>query len=103
MENFGSYIREALKHKNMSREDFANQLGVTVSSISYYISGKVEPPFSTIIRICMILDIDLNLIYGLKHADVTSEEYLTLLRLRSMNERDRGCMESIIDVMSVKD
>jgi DNA-binding XRE family transcriptional regulator len=48
-----------LKHSGFSVEQFARQIGVTRTSVYFYIEGRSRPKLSTLIKICDIVGITL--------------------------------------------
>ncbi|MEY2596510.1 MAG: Helix-turn-helix domain [Bacteroidota bacterium] len=57
---FGTLVLKALEQKNMSRQELADELNSTHSSVCNWISGKMVPNLITALRICKMLDIDAN-------------------------------------------
>jgi ribosome-binding protein aMBF1 (putative translation factor) len=57
---FGTLVLKALEQKNMSRQELADEIDSTHSSVSNWISGKMVPNLITALRICKMLDIDAN-------------------------------------------
>ena len=59
-ERFGKLIRDSRENKNMSQEQLAEKCNVTDKSISNIELGKSDPKLSTVMRICNVLEIDVN-------------------------------------------
>lgn len=50
-------IELALEEKQMTQKELANQIGVSASRISDYVSGKSEPSLKVAGKLCLALDI----------------------------------------------
>jgi len=57
---FGTLVLKALEQKNMSRQELADEINSTHSSVCNWISGKMVPNMITGLRVCKMLDIDAN-------------------------------------------
>jgi len=57
---FGTLVLKALEQKNMSRQELADEINSTHSSVCNWIGGKMMPNLITALRICKMLDIDAN-------------------------------------------
>jgi len=51
-----SEIREAVKRSGLSRAEFASQVGTSASRLSTYVSGKVTPSATLMLRIRRVAD-----------------------------------------------
>lgn len=65
MRTIGEIIQMRLKHKNLSRAELARLLDVSESLITKYINGVCEPPFQNVVKLCQILEINLNKYYSI--------------------------------------
>ncbi|WP_416325099.1 helix-turn-helix domain-containing protein [[Eubacterium] hominis] len=72
--NFGKLIKQRLKELNMTQGKLANKLGVTASQVSHYLTGKNEIPYQNMVKICKILDLNLNRFYHIYDGAITEEE-----------------------------
>lgn len=59
-QKFGKLIRENREKKKLSQEQLAEKCNVTDKSISNIELGKSDPKLSTVMRICKVLEIDVN-------------------------------------------
>lgn len=59
MEIFGDNLKSLLDEKKMSQQGFAQELGISESTVSNYILGKRMPDVRMILKISYILDCDL--------------------------------------------
>lgn len=61
-------LNEVLKlrmyERNITRKDISNMLGVSVSRISEYMTGKSEPTLPIARKMCRELDIDASIVLG---------------------------------------
>lgn len=89
MENFGELIRQRLKELNMTQSKLAYKLGVSKSKISHYISGHNEVPFQNVAKICKILNLNLNKLYGIYDGSMNDDEMRMVELMRYLNEANR--------------
>lgn len=59
MEMFGDNLKSLLDEKRISQQGFAQELGISESTVSNYILGKRMPDVRMILKISYILDCDL--------------------------------------------
>jgi ribosome-binding protein aMBF1 (putative translation factor) len=57
---FGTLVLKGLEKKGMSRQDLADEINTTHSSVCNWIAGKMVPNMITGLRVCKMLDIDAN-------------------------------------------
>lgn len=57
-------IRQALDENRMSQQDLADKTGISKSSISQYLSGKVEPKQDRIYEIAKVLNVNPGWLMG---------------------------------------
>lgn len=97
MENFGELIRRRLKELNMTQSKLANKLGVSKSQISHYISGHNEVPFQNVAKICKILNLNLNKLYGIYDGSIDDDEMHMVERSRYLNDMHK---QELMDYMN---
>ena len=62
---FGERLREARQENRLTQDDLAEKLGVTISCISHYESGRRTPNVNMIVTLSEFLKVSLdNLILG---------------------------------------
>lgn len=67
MENtIGTIISQSRQNKGMTQEEFASRLGVTPQAVSKWERGNGLPDISLIEGICRILDVNADLLLGIK-------------------------------------
>ena len=57
---FGAFVREAREKKGMLQSDVAEQLGVSRAYYCYIESGSRDIYFSLGLKICAVLDLNIN-------------------------------------------
>ena len=56
----GNYIAECRKKKKLTQLQLAERLGITDKAVSKWERGLAMPSYPIIIRLCAILDININ-------------------------------------------
>lgn len=56
----GKKFKEAREAKGLTQEDVAAHLGVTFGQVGHYESGRSFPPWEKLLKLCALLDIELN-------------------------------------------
>lgn len=64
MKLVGSRIRSARKHRNMSAEMLAEQLGIATESLLHIECGSRKPSLNTMYNISEILDVSMDFLAG---------------------------------------
>jgi len=72
-EFFGSRIAECRRGKNLTQEEFSNQLGVTPQALSKWERGLSAPDLFMISDICNILDVSADYLIGTKTGKITED------------------------------
>ena len=71
--NIGNVIRTKRRAKDMTQEDIAELLGVSVSAVSLWESGKTMPDISLVPAICSLLEISADELFGIDAANRENE------------------------------
>ena len=66
MIRFGERLKELRSEKNISREELANKLNVSVRLISYYECGKRQCSFETLVFLAEYFDVSTDYLLGYK-------------------------------------
>lgn len=82
--NFGKLIKLRLDELHMTQGKLAKKIGVTPSQVSHYLTGRNEIPFQNMVKICKILNLNLNEVYGIYDGDITNEEMKLLEVTRNL-------------------
>lgn len=56
----GAFVAERRKAKNLTQQDLADKIGVTVQAVSKWECGRCMPDISIMQTLCKILDISIN-------------------------------------------
>ena len=64
MSNFGKNLNDLLRIKHISQTKLGDVLGVKQNTVSQWATGKREPDYDTLLKICVILDTEPSEILG---------------------------------------
>lgn len=85
---FAKRLRELRKEKGLSQVELGEHLGYGYTAISSYETGRNEPSYSDLIRICEMLDVSADYILGIsdirKPYAVLEKNALVRLQNRAM-------------------
>ena len=56
-------IDEILKEKGISNTEFAELIGVSVTSASAFKTGNIKPKFDTLVKIAEVLEVDIRQLF----------------------------------------
>ncbi len=77
-ENFSETIKQLRVENNLTQESLARQLGVSASTISRWERGKyVNPTSKNLIDLCLLFDVSLNTLAGIKQETILYIDMLT--------------------------
>ena len=62
---FAKRLRELRKEKGLSQVELGEHLGYGYTAISSYETGRNEPSYNDLLRICSILDVSADYILGI--------------------------------------
>ena len=77
---FGSIIKERRKVKGMTQTDLADEMGVIRNTVVNWEADKAKPEFDSIPKLCSILGISTEDLFGAHGADTYSEDEKKLVR-----------------------
>ena len=60
------YLKESRINKKYSQKELSKKIGVTESIVSQWENGSKNPKVSTLIELCLLLDMDANILLNLK-------------------------------------
>jgi transcriptional regulator with XRE-family HTH domain len=66
MKNFGDLIRAELKKQNRTQKDLADEVGISVTSMTFIVTGKYFPTPTHLENICKALKVELILTFESK-------------------------------------
>lgn len=94
---FGTTLQQSLKHCRMSQAALADILGVSRNTVNNWIGDKYKPEHEQIVRICSILGITLNELYGYSDKDELSRAEKNIIRnYRMLSETNKRTVEKIV-------
>ncbi|PKR79212.1 XRE family transcriptional regulator [Halalkalibacillus sediminis] len=64
MNKFSNRLRKLREREKFSREQLANKLGVSYSTIAKYESGAREPDFNTLEKLAILFDVSIDYLLG---------------------------------------
>ena len=67
LNNLGNTIAKLRKSSEITQEQLAEQLGVSVSAVSQWENGKTMPDISAIPVLCHIFDVSSDQLLGIDH------------------------------------
>lgn len=77
-EVFGSRLAECRREKNLTQEEFSNQLGITPQALSKWERGLSAPDLFMVSSICNILDVSADYLLGTKTEKITEDGNVTV-------------------------
>lgn len=99
-ERFNERLVELLKEKNMTQRELAQQIGVTDSSMSHYVSGDRTPRAAVIIKISGVLETSPEyLMYGTQSDSEAEIDQAIRLIARNSKQLSREDKARIIDIL----
>lgn len=73
MEKFKENLKTAMKDKKIKQEEMANKLNTTQQNISLYTRGLRTPDINTIRKICEMLEVTPNELFGIYEYQFTNK------------------------------
>ena len=91
MESFGQKLRQRARQLGLSDAEVARRAGLSERRYGNYVTGKREPAYAVLLKLCAVLDADPNSLLGFKSAEfkpqrgkrVAEPHEKTLSRLRA--------------------
>lgn len=71
---FSENLKTARKNKNMTQKNIYEALKVSANCYASYEQGRTEPSIETIIKLCKILNVSSDYLFGLEDEDGTKIE-----------------------------
>lgn len=60
LEEIRKKLQKEIKESNLTQTALAKEIGVHVSAIGQYLSGRAMPALDTFAKLCAVLDLDAN-------------------------------------------
>ena len=105
-------LKKIVKAQNKSLTSLAIELEISTEAISQYISGKIKPKLSTIIKMAKILNTSTDYLLDLtdnpipNNFKITTDEYILLKNYKNISDIDKikvnTYIETIIDLNNIK-
>ena len=95
--NISSIIRQMRRAKDMTQENLAEILGVSVSAVSLWESGKTMPDIALLPALCSVLGVSADTLLGID-LDKKDEEIAEILE-EANKVGSRGYMEESISIL----
>ena len=98
-------LKKIAKARNKSLTSLAVELGISQEAISQYISGKIKPKLSIIIRMAQILNVSVDYLLDLSDnatkADfkINENELALIENYRKLNDSDKLKAEAYLQAM----
>ncbi|MBQ3708530.1 MAG: helix-turn-helix transcriptional regulator [Clostridia bacterium] len=101
--NLGTTIRAARRSKDMTQEDLASLLGVTLSAVSQWEQGKTMPDIALVPGLCSALSLSADTLFGIDPA--SKEEKIEAViaeaeRMEDRNESPRDVLALLEDALA---
>ena len=101
--NLGTVIRAARRAKDMTQDDLAGLLGVTLSAVSQWEQGKTMPDTALVPGICSALGISADMLFGLdpdSKEDKIEAVIAEAERMEDRNESPRKVLTLLEDALA---
>ena len=101
--NLGTVIRTARRAKDMTQEDLAGLLGVTLSAVSQWEQGKTMPDIALVPGICSALGISADMLFGLDPESKEDKIRAVIdkaVRMEERNEPPRKVLALLEDALA---
>lgn len=85
-ENVKRNMARFLNEKGITQKDFAKKLGVSAPAVSNWLRGLNTPDIEMIAKICGVLDVSVNELFGLTKESLTPFERRLLFQYRNKPE-----------------
>ncbi len=96
-------LKKIAKARNKSLTSLAVELGISQEAISQYISGKIKPKLSIIIRMAQILNVSVDYLLDLSdnvsNCNLSENEFALVENYRKLDEKSRLKAEDYLQAM----
>ncbi len=96
-------LKKIAKARNKSLTSLAVELGISQEAISQYISGKIKPKLSIIIRMAQILNVSVDYLLDLSdnvsNCNLSENEFALVENYRKLDEKSRLKAEAYLQAM----
>ena len=96
-------LKKIAKARNKSLTSLAVELDISQEAISQYISGKIKPKLSIIIRMAQILNVSVDYLLDLSdnvsNCNLSENEFALVENYRKLDEKSRLKAEAYLQAM----
>ena len=96
-------LKKIAKARNKSLTSLAVELGISQEAISQYISGKIKPKLSIIIRMAQILNVSVDYLLDLSdnvsNCNLSENEFALVENYRKLDEKSKLKAEAYLQAM----
>ena len=96
-------LKKIAKARNKSLTSLAVELGVSQEAISQYISGKIKPKLSIVIKMAQILNVSVDYLLDLSdnvsNCNLSENEFALVENYRKLDEKSRLKAEAYLQAM----
>ena len=96
-------LKKIAKAKNKSLTSLAVELGVSQEAISQYISGKIKPKLSIIIKMAKIFDVSVDYLLDLSdnvsNSNLNEDEFALIENYRKLDNENKLKAEAYLQAM----
>lgn len=64
MSNFSSRLNELKKNNNISNQELADAVGISIRGLQFYLSGEKEPTLTKLIKIADFFNVSIDYLTG---------------------------------------
>lgn len=87
---FETELKNFLKEKNITQQELANKIGVSVAEVNHWISGRRELKATDVMDICKALDITPNRFYGFNEISESDLQLLKAIKTVAANTQNEN-------------
>lgn len=88
LDMFEKEIKKFLSEKNVTQQELANKIGVSVAEVNHWITGRRELKATDVMDICKALDITPNRFFGFEDISETDLQLLKAIKTVAANTQN---------------
>lgn len=85
--NLGEKLKELRNQNNYSQNALAEELGVSRQTVSYWETGKTQPPVEILITLCKLYQISLDELVGIESTENSVATHESIVAESSSEEK----------------
>lgn len=94
---FGEIIQQTLKSRKISQAALAEMLGVSRNTVNNWVADKYKPEHEVIVKLCEVLSLSLNDLYGVQTSEELSSSERTIINnYRMLNDTNKRTASKIL-------